>query len=66
MIRWIRKNYQTSLDGSVYMQDPILEKKIIKNGVLTEMRKFKKAGKNGEPAKIVFRKAKTTFREKKP
>ena len=60
-----RKNYQTSLDGRVYMKDPILEEKIVKNGILTEMRKFKKKGKNGEPDKIVFRKAKTTFKEKR-
>ena len=60
-----RKNYQTSLDGRVYMKDPVLEEKIVRNGILTEMRKFKKKGKNGEPDKIVFRKAKTTFKEKK-
>ena len=36
-----RKNYQTSLDGRVYVKDPVLEEKIIKNGILTEMRKFK-------------------------
>ena len=60
-----QKNYQTSLDGRVYAKDPILEKKIIKNGILTEMRKFKKKGKGGEPDKIVFRKAKTTFKEKR-
>lgn len=60
-----RKNYQTSLNGRVYVKDAILEEKIIKNGILTEMRKFKKTGKNGEPDRIVFRKAKTTFKEKK-
>ena len=60
-----QKNYQTSLDGRVYMKDPILEEKIVKNGILTEMRKFKKKGKDGEPDKIVFRKAKTTFKEKR-
>ena len=55
-----RKNYQTSLDGRVYMKDPVLEEKIVKNGILTELRKFKK--KDGT---IVFMKAKTTFPEKK-
>lgn len=60
-----QKNYQTSLDGRVYMKDPILEEKIVKNGILTEMRKFKKKGKDGEPDSIVFRKAKTTFKEKR-
>lgn len=54
------KSYQTSLDGRVYMKDPILEEKIVKNGILTELRKFKK--KDGE---IVFRKAKTKFKQKK-
>lgn len=60
-----RKNYQTSLDGRTYVRDPILGTKLVKNGILTEMRKFKKKGKNGESDKIVFRKAKTTFKEKR-
>lgn len=60
-----QKTYQTSLDGRVYMKDPILEEKIVKNGILTEMRKFKKKGQNGKPDTIVFRKAKTTFKEKR-
>ena len=55
-----KKNYQTSLDGRVYMKDPVLEEKIVKNGILTELRKFKK--KDGT---IVFKKAKTTFKQKK-
>ena len=55
-----RKNYQTSLDGRVYVKDPILEERIVKNGVVTELRKFRK--KDGT---IVFRKGKTTFKQKK-
>lgn len=54
------KSYQTSLDGRVYMKDPILEERIVKNGILTELRKFKK--KDGT---IVFMKAKTWFKQKK-
>lgn len=55
-----KKNYQTSLDGRVYMKDPVLEEKIVKNGIITELRKFKK--KDGT---IVYRKAKTTFKQQK-
>lgn len=55
-----KKNYQTSLDGRVYMKDPVLDEKIVKNGILTELRKFKK--KDGV---IVFRKSKTTFEQEK-
>lgn len=60
-----QKNYMTSLDGRVYVTDPILEERIIKNGILTEMRPFRKKGKDGKPGTIVYRKAKTTFKEKK-
>lgn len=55
-----KKNYQTSLDGRVYMKDPVLDEKIVKNGILTELRKFKK--KDGT---IVFKKSKTTFEQEK-
>lgn len=55
-----RKSYQTTLNGRSYMKDPVLDEKIVKNGVITELRKFKK--KDGL---IVFRKAKTTFPQKK-
>ena len=54
-----KKSYQTSLDGRVYMKD-ILEEKIVKNGILTELRKYK--NKAGE---IVFREGKTTFEQEK-
>ena len=55
-----QKSYQTSLDGRVYIKDPVLDERIVKNGIVTELRKFKK--KDGT---IVFRKAKTTFKQKK-
>lgn len=54
------KGYQTSLDGRVYMKDPVLGEKIVKNGIITELRKFKK-----NDGTIVFRKAKTTFEQEK-
>ena len=56
-----RKTYQTSLDGRSYMKDPVLGEKIVKNGVLTELRKFfdKKTGKE------VFKEGKTPFVEEK-
>lgn len=50
------KGYQTSFDGRVYIKDPLLGEKVVKNGVITELRKFKK--KDGT---IVYRPAKTTF-----
>ena len=55
-----RKNYQTTLDGRSYMKDPVLGEKIVKNGVITELRKFKK--KDGT---IVYLKARTTFEQQK-
>ena len=55
-----KKNYQTSLDGRVYMKDPVLEEKIVKNGILVELRKFKK--KDGT---LVFKEGKTTFEQEK-
>lgn len=53
-----RKSYQTSLDARYYITDPILEEKIVKNGTLIELRRFKT--KDG---KIVYRKGKTSFRQ---
>lgn len=55
-----KKSYGTSLDGRYYVKDPILGDKIVKNGILVELRKFKT--KDG---KIVFKKAKTAFRQEK-
>lgn len=56
-----RKTYQTSLDGRTYTKDPVLGEKIVKNGVLTELRKFKKT----DDGSIVFREGKTTFEQEK-
>lgn len=55
-----KKSYQTSLDARYYVKDPILGDKIVKNGVLIELRQFRK--KDGT---IVFRKAKTSFAQTK-
>ena len=55
-----RKSYQTSLDARYYVTDPILGDKIVKNGILVELRKYKT--KDG---RYVFRKARTTFAQMK-
>lgn len=55
-----RKSYQTSLDARYYITDPILGDKIVKNGVLVELRRYKK--KDGS---MVFKKGKTTFKQRK-
>lgn len=55
-----KKLYQTSLDGRYYVTDPVLGNKIVKNGILTELRPFKK--KDGS---IVYKKANTTFKQMK-
>lgn len=53
-----KKSYMTSLDARYYITDPIKGDKIVKNGVLIELKKFKK--KDGTE---VFRKAKSTFEQ---
>lgn len=55
-----RKSYQTSLDARVYITDPVLGDKIVKNGILIELTRRK--SKSG---KIIYRRGKTTFRQKK-
>ena len=55
-----KKAYQMSLDARFYIKDPVLGDSIVKNGTLTELRPFKK--KDGT---VVYRKAKTTFPQKK-
>ena len=37
-----KKTYQTSLSGRTYMKDPVLGVKIVKNGVMTELRPVQK------------------------
>lgn len=59
-----QKSYQTSLDGRYYVSDPILDEKIVKNGILTELKKCKVKDKDGTE-KIVYRKGKSTFTQKK-
>lgn len=50
------KLYQTSFDGKTYVKDPVLEDKIVKNGILEELRPVK--AKDGS---ISYKKAKTKF-----
>lgn len=58
-----QKSYMTSLDARYYVMDPVLGKKIVKNGILTELRPYKK--KDGQPGEVVYRKAKLTFKQRK-
>lgn len=55
-----KKSYQTSLDARYYITDPVLGNKIVKNGILIEMRRFKTKDGN-----IVYRKSKSTFKQTK-
>lgn len=52
------KNYQTTLDGKFFVKDPVLGTKIVKNGVLTELKAVKRK-KTGETMYIP---RKTTFK----
>ena len=54
------KAYQTSLNGRTYVKDPILGEKIVKNGYLYELRKFR-----NEAGNDVYKRRKTTFKQKK-
>lgn len=56
-----KKNYQTSFDGRVYVRDPILDEKIVKNGTLVELRKFR----DKNTGEYVWKEAKTTFEQEK-
>ena len=56
-----KKSYQTSLDGRHYVMDPVLGKKIVKNGILTEMLPMK----SKTDGSTVYRKGKTTFKQEK-
>lgn len=55
-----RKSYQMSLDARYYITDPVMGDKIVKNGVLAELRQFKT--KDG---RIIYRKSKSTFTQEK-
>lgn len=47
------KTYQTSLDGRTYMKDPILDVKIVKDGLLEELVKVNKTVKGEKVVKYV-------------
>lgn len=51
------KSYQTSLDGRVYIKDPVLGEKIVKNGTLVELKPVE--DENGQVLR--YEKAKTFF-----
>ena len=55
------KSYQTSLDGRFYVKDPVLGTRIVKNGVMTELKPVRRK-RTGE---IVFVPRKTTFKTEK-
>ena len=57
-----KKSYQTSLDGRYYVTDPVLGDKIIKDGILIELKKVKKSKDSEE---VVFKKRKSTFKVEK-
>lgn len=56
------KSYQTSLDGRYYVSDPVLGKRLIKNGILTELRPV-----TNESSKEFkkFKKGHMTFKQEK-
>ena len=53
-----QKSYQMSLNARYYVTDPVLGDKIVKNGILTELKLMK--SKNGM---IAYQKDKTTFKQ---
>lgn len=55
-----RKSYQKSLDGRYYITDPVTGEKIVKNGILVELRKGKTASGHAR-----YKQAKTTFLQDK-
>lgn len=55
------KSYQTSLDGRTYVKDPILGEKIVRDGILTELRPFK----DKKTGKTVYKKGNVTFTAEK-
>ena len=55
-----RKSYQMSLDARYYVTDPVLGEKLVKNGVLTELRQARTASGG-----IRYIPAKTTFVQEK-
>ena len=59
-----QKQYQTSLDGRYYVSDPILDEKIVKNGILTELKPVRIKNKDGT-TEIKYKPGKVTFTQKK-
>lgn len=56
-----KKSYLTSFDARTYVSDPILGGSIVKNGILTEFKKFT----TRDHEKICFKKGRTTFAQEK-
>lgn len=54
------KGYQTSLDGRTYVKDPILGEKIVRDGIMTELRPFKQV--DGE---VVYKPGHVTYKAEK-
>lgn len=55
-----RKSYQMSLDARYYVTDPVLGEKMVKNGILIELRSAKT-----DKGVVRYKKAKTTFAQQK-
>lgn len=52
-----QKSYATTLDGRAYVKDPVLGEKIVRDGIMTELRPVK--SKDG---KVVYKKGHVTFK----
>lgn len=59
-----QKSYQMSLDGKYYISDPVLNKKIIKNGILTELIPKVIMDENNNK-RTVYKPGRYTFTQKK-
>lgn len=55
-----QKSYQMSLSARYYITDPVLGNKIVKNGILTELKLMK-----NKEGKVIWQKGKTTFKQLK-
>lgn len=55
-----RKSYMMSLDSRYYVSDPVLDEKIVKNGMLLELRPHK-----GSDGTVTYKRGKTTFEQRK-
>jgi type IV secretory pathway TraG/TraD family ATPase VirD4 len=54
------KTYQTSFDGRMYVKDPILDEKIVRNGVLEELLRYRTRDN-----RVVYRPGSTTMKSKR-